>query len=357
MKRTWTPLSMYLKTPFYDLQKTHDAIFRNYDEFLFELPEHFGSAELEYKALKQSCACIDFSYYSNIKLTGKHAQGFLNRMSTNDLKKLNVNEFASTVLTNEKGRIIDLIVVYRQADALQLTSSPQNDEVVMKWLEKYIIMDDVTIQNLTGKTIQLGLIGPQSSEILFSITKVDPPEQNQFSQFVHAGFKILVAPSHQIDDGFILIADISARESLWNLVMSLGIRLCGMEAYAVARIEQKKPVLRRELTDKYNPLEAGLTHAVSFAKGCYIGQEVIARLDSYNKIQKHLVQLTARETIPPESKIFFDNKEIGTITSASYSFGKEQNMALGYVKTEFTGSSVTILVNASGHSIFAEFSP
>lgn len=348
---------MHLRTPLYDILKTQGAVFKSYDDFLFELPAHFVSVEQEYRSLKQSCVGIDFSYYGSIKLTGKHAQDFLNRMSTNNLKNLNINEFISTVLTNDKGRIIDLIMVYRLEDGLLITTSPQNHENIIAWLEKYIVMDDVKIENLSSKIIQLGIIGPRSSETVLSMTRMDPPKQNHVVQFLIAGINIFVAPSHQLDEGFLLITDISGIDVLWNFFVTQDIGLCGMDAYLAARIEQKKPIFRRELTDKYNPLEAGLTQAVSFNKGCYIGQEVIARLDSYNKIQKHLVQLKSEEPVSLDSKIMADNKEIGIITSSSYSYSNKQNLALGYVKTEFTSAAELFLIDTHGRPIRAEICP
>lgn len=346
---------MYLKTPLYEFLKSQNAIYQNYEEFLYELPSHFGSPELEQNKMEQSCVWIDFSYYGHLKLKGKHAQDFLNRMSTNDLKKLNTKEYATTVLTNEKGRIVDLITVYLQGDGIVVTTSPQNQEHVVKWFEKYIMMDDVHIADLSGKMIQLGIIGPKSAEALFTITKKEAPEFGRFIEGTYEGFEFLAAPSPQLDLGFVLIADASAAEPLWHCIKTLGIGWCGMETYLAQRIHQKKPIFRRELTEKYNPLEAGLINAVSFSKGCYIGQEVIARLDSYNKIQKHLVRLMSDEPVPLNSKIIADTKEIGITTSSSYSYSKMKNIALGYVKTEFTDTNLPISIVTPEKSISAEF--
>ncbi|MBL7996654.1 aminomethyltransferase family protein [bacterium] len=346
-----------MRSPLYDILKTQGAVFKSYDEFLFELPAHFVSIQQEYRSLKQACVCIDFSYYGSIKLTGKHAQDFLNRMSTNNLKNLNINEFTSTVLTNDKGRIIDLIVVYRLVDGLLITTSPQNHINIIAWLEKYIIMDDVKIENLSSKIIQLGLIGPRSADVLITMTAMDPPKQNHVVQFLIAGNSIYVARSHQLDEGFLLVTDISGIDALWNLFVAQDIGVCGMDAYLAARIEQRKPIFRRELTDKYNPLEAGLAQAVSFNKGCYIGQEVIARLDSYNKIQKHLVLLKSEEPVSLGSKITAGNQEIGIVTSSSYSYSNKQNLALGYVKTEFTSGTASFTIFTDGKLIHAEICP
>jgi folate-binding protein YgfZ len=347
---------MYFRSPLYELQKASGSVFQSYDHLSYELPSHFGSAEKEYAALNGSCVIIDFSYYGYLKIIGKQALDFLNRMSTNDLKKMDENKCAATVLTNDKGRIIDLISVSRMADGLYMTTSPQCDQKIIQWLDKYIIMDDVQIRNLSAQMIHLGLIGPRSAEILKLLFGTEPPEHDQVAAFIFGGQPVLVSQSFQLDNGFILTANVSIKQELWELFNSHKIPLCGMEAYFAARIEQKKPIMGTELSEKYNPLEAGLQNSVSFTKGCYIGQEVIARLDSYNKIQKHLVQLKSSEPFPEGAKIFSDdNKEIGMVTSSTHSYKYGQNIALGYVKTEFINTKLVWISTASEKRVQAEF--
>ena len=348
---------MLLQSPFYEFQRAHGAVFKRYDPLSYELPSHFGSAEEEYTEMVRSCVAIDFSHYGYLKITGKHALDFLNRMSTNDLNKLYENKSAATVLTNDKGRIIDLIGVNRQTDGLYVITSPGTHEKIMQWLDKYIIMDDVHIQNLSEQTIHLGFIGPRSAEILKSISGTELAGQDQIVTLMLDGQTIVITRSIQLGTGFTITANISAKTALWNLILSKNIPLCGMDAYTSARIEQKKPLIGNELSEKYNPLESGLQHAVSFTKGCYIGQEVIARLDSYNKIQKHLVQLQSKESIPEGAKIYTDNKEIGVITSSTHSYKYRQNVALGYVKTEFINVSNVLVSTTSEKPITAEFCP
>lgn len=348
---------MYHQSPFYEFQKASGAVFANYDPYPYELPSYFSSAKEEYGALSGSCAVIDFSHYGYLKITGKNALDFLNRMSTNDLKKLDNNQCVLTVLTNDKGRIIDLINIRRQQDELYAITSPESDEKIIRWLDKYIIMDDVQIQNLSAQTIHLGFIGPRSAEVLTSIFGTEPPEQSQIATLTLGGQAIVAMRSFQLESGFTLTADISAKSILWDLLRTKNIKLCGMDAYLNARIEQKKPVMGTELSEKYNPLEAGLQHAVSFTKGCYVGQEVIARLDSYNKIQKHLIRLKSDETILPGDRIFSDNKEIGIITSSTHSYKYEWMIALGYVKTEFINVSNVLVNTKSEKRVKAEFYP
>ena len=345
---------MHLRSPFYEIQKACGAVFKIYDFLSYELPSFFSSAEEEYAALSQSCVVIDFSFYGRLRITGKHALDFMNRMSTNDLKKLNENQCAATVLTNDKGRIVDLIMVNRQEDGLHVMTSPLNDEKIIQWLDKYIIMDDVHIENLSACTIYLGLIGPGSVEILSSLLGTDPPEQGRIVHFILDGHPMVASRSNHLGNGYTITAADTAKQVLWNFVDSHKIMPCGMDAYFSMRIEQKKPIKENELSEKYNPLEAGLQSAVSFTKGCYIGQEVIARLDSYNKIQKHLVQLKCQEPIPDGSKILSESKEIGIITSSTHSYKYGQFMALGYVKTEFINAKSILICTTSQKLVQAE---
>ncbi len=348
---------MFKRTPFFNFHNSAGATFRSYEEFQYELPEHFGSVRRENEALMHDAVCIDFSFHGCLRLSGRHALDFLNRMSTNDLKNLQQNECLQTVLTTDKGRIVDLISVYRSDNDLVVSTSPQNEDTILRWFDKYIIMDDVRMEIATDHTAQLVVVGPRSSQIVRDLIKTDPPENNRSLNSEFQGHPLLIGTSFQIENGFILITDLHGGESLLEWFRSKNILSCGMEVYHSARIAQRKPILRRELSEKYNPLEAGLSHAVSFTKGCYIGQEVVARLDSYQKVQRHLVLIRTSDQVSTDCKIKKNNSEAGSVTSSCYSENLGQFISLGYVKTEFTSSSGPWTIDCDDRVIQAEIYP
>jgi folate-binding protein YgfZ len=327
-----------LRTPLYAYHKSMGAQFQDYGIYGHELPSQFESTESEYHALRNFGGIIDFSFYGRIRLVGKDSLDLLHRMSTNDLKNLQPLQSAFTVLTTEKGRIIDCATVLNQFDHLLMIISPQNQEMILQWLDRYIIRDDVRTEDATGQTIHLGLFGPHCASAIENMFNIDVHGLLDSNGLVNINLndqRVLISPSRFLD-GFDLIADANAAETVLNVLRKSQLMFCGMEAYEIARIEEGHPIFRRELSDRYNPLEAGLAGAVSFTKGCYIGQEVIARLDSYQKIQRHLVRLKLSNLPLPENKILFQGKEIGHVTSSVRSIKYNAFIGLGYLKTEMS---------------------
>ncbi len=330
-----------LHTPFYRFQESAGAHFLNYEYAPYELPSYFDAIESEYDALRNSAAFVDFSFLGRLRLAGKDALGLLHRLSTNDLRNLLPLQRAVSVLTSEKGRIMDLVTIDHCSDHVLMITSAQNQVPIAKWLDKYTITDIVVTKDVTDTTLQVRILGPKSPEAVNLMFKIDSAQlqPNQLSETRIGHHEILIARSDYLNEtGFDVIADIAAAETLFSASKNSGLQFCGMEACEIARVEDGKPVFRRELSDKYNPLEAGLTDAVSFTKGCYIGQEVIARLDSYQKVQRHLVQLRLSGQPMEENKILFQGKEIGTVTSCVRSIKHNGFIGLGYVKTEFSTS-------------------
>jgi folate-binding protein YgfZ len=130
----------------------------------------------------------------------------------------------------------------------------------------------------------------------------------------------------------------------------------GLEVFDVLRIEAGIPVYGRELREDYNPLEANLRKFVSFTKGCYIGQEVIVRLDTYNKLQRRLVGFIfdTRGGVERNARVLFNDEEIGLVTSSAFSYGIQKTIGLGYVKLQYAVPGVNLKVISKGKEIFAE---
>ncbi|HTY37343.1 MAG TPA: hypothetical protein VMH23_09540 [Bacteroidota bacterium] len=261
-----------------------------------------------------------------VELSGSEGIDFIQRISTNDVSKLEVGGMKRTVLANERGRIIDVVSLFRRdQESLMLVGQGIDPQQLISWLEKFIIMEDLRTNDLTSSYVMF---------ILFSDETID-----------EAG----AAPALPSD--FILLDESNASGNLFRLVcpkdghsLALdwlrrsGFVEVGVEGLDEFRIRHTIPWYGKELTEQYNPLEAGLGALVDWTKGCYIGQEVIARLDTYKKIQRSLVRLKL-SAIPSEipSPIFSGSSEVGTITTTTTLMAPE-SLALGYMKVAFLGS-------------------
>lgn len=252
--------------------------------------------------------------HSLLYLKGREARDLLQRISTNDLKGLDSGP-VTTILTNEKGRIVDVITVISLSEQVLLVAGQSTDVSVPEtWINRFIIMEDVVVER-AGSDFSHFLL-PGRSHSLRSDKRL---------QFIDAwGLHILVPPRPRSGAGGDVLHDFEE------------IGSTDLETY---RIIKGIPRWGAELTENHNPLEAGLNSLISWTKGCYVGQEVIARLDTYKRVQQHLVTCVLSGSWMKLSRIYLGQIEVGGLTSiAQYD---DKTYAIGYVRRiEETGYTV-----------------
>ena len=293
------------------------------------------SVENEYRAI-QSSAGITQKAVSFLEIQGPDAPDFLHRMSTNDVLALKPNQVCLTVLTTEKARIVDLVTVINLGERLLLVCSQGNSSRVKEWLEKFIIMEDIQIIDVTSRYSMLAIIGPQVKSFISNFLKTDLSKiQNSVLSFIEGKQSILYSDSLWPLLTFNVILDRKDLQFYRNNFFS-ELSPIGTETVETLRIEQGVPILGKGLTEQVNPLESGLEKCISFTKGCYIGQEVIARLDTYKKLQKKLSGFVFNNKEVrqiPTGKLYLHGNEVGWTTSQVWSFKLKKFIALGYLKT------------------------
>ena len=286
------------------------------------LPQVYSTSEEEYRALTTAAGLHNASYMGRLKATGNDGLDLLNRLSTNKVIDLTSGQGAPTILTTDRGRILDLIGVVNVDEYILLITSPGAQQQVIDFLDKYTIMEDLTVEDITEKSTMFSVLGPASQAAVESATGTtlgDLPTYHSVTveigghevRIVHRPFGDL--PSYD------LLLDTDATTAVWDHLAASGITPVGEEAFEAARLNYSVPEYGREIGEAYNPLEAGLIGSIDFAKGCYIGQEVIARLDTYQKIQKHLVRLEFSEGASvAEGDVLTDaGQGVGKVTSVT----------------------------------------
>jgi folate-binding protein YgfZ len=317
-----------------------------------------------YHKVRTSAGLFDASnYYGRLFARGKDAIDLLNRMSTNDLKPLEQSKSHSelTILTNEKGRFIDVLKVVRDSagDTILITSSGKEGTII-QWLDKFTIMDDARFDLATEKIAQFLICGPNANSIVSRYCEQEIAGNLRSKVFdLHidsANATLVKAPSLTGNSWFVLTAAESA-STVWNHleadVLEPDGAIFDSELFEILRIENGTPIAPNEINEKHNPLELALaSEAVSFTKGCYIGQEVIARLDAQGKVQRQLVGLKFDDNLPSIGDRISDETlpdvsplgdEIGEITSIanSPSLG---NIGLGYVRAKYANPGKVVSV-------------
>jgi len=303
---------------------------------------------------------VGLRYLNNkgiIELKGNDSLDFLHRISTNSMKDLKKEDVRNTIFTNEKGRIIGVSTVLNFESYLLLVSELKSQPKIMSWINKYIISDDVKLSDAGHRFNLFEILGPQSESFLnFTCgDSVNKLLENSFSVVSSEGALFFLAKIKNQDNTikFLILADQeNSKKLLNNMIENKGpydFNLIGEDAYNAYRIEMGIPVSPNELNDFYNPLEARINYLVDFNKGCYIGQEVISRLNTYDKVQKYLMGICFPEPIDVnENFSLLDDKknETGIITSITYSPRIRKNIALGYVgKANAFGGNKVIAKN------------
>jgi folate-binding protein YgfZ len=258
--------------------------------------------------------------YGIIEVRGTDAGDFLQRMSTNDVSSLTVGSATSSVLTTEKGRIVDLVTIVRTSDtSWMLITSPGNDTAVYQWLRKYVIMEDIrfSIQTEHYQTVELWHSDLRKLQAtLDSVFKHQNPNSTWMTVYLRLaaripsglGLSIAVVPADHY-------------ESYTRILQASGIKLLSEQQRTYIRIQNGIGQFPNELNENYTPLDAGLADLIHQTKGCFIGQEVLERLTVQQKARWILCILefdsAAASDLQTDDRVFSMDNHVGQVTSVA----------------------------------------
>ena len=287
-----------------------------------------------HEAAHHAAVLVDCSRLGVLVFTGATRLDLIDRMSTQKVKQLQPGEGAATILTTDIGRMVDRIILYAHSDKVYALTGEDNSDAVACYLMRFVFfLDDFHIEDISAATAVLGLYGPEAKDKLAaaSLPEVDLP-LHHWRPVEIAG---VAASLHRTDpingDGYFIICAAADKETLWQRLVASGLVVAGADDFEFLRVEAGWPRFGREIGGDYIPLEANLWDDVSFNKGCYTGQEIIARMESRGRIAKRLVRLRPAEPIAAGAEVTAAGKKAGTITSAAV--GPHGPVALAYVKT------------------------
>ncbi|GAB4194511.1 MAG: glycine cleavage T C-terminal barrel domain-containing protein [Roseiflexaceae bacterium] len=303
-----------------------------------------------YQATLEGSALVDEADNGRIWMRGRDRAALLHRLSTNNIERLKPGQGTRTVLTTPIGRIIDLLTVHALEDALLLLTSPAQGPLVYGHLRKNIFFNDQVTLEPAGRTHgQLALYGPAAAGMLAELGGSLPAElpPHHSVEATLAGVTVRVIRRLPIGgDGFTLLVPVEGLETVRAALLGAGVVPIEAAALDTLRIEQGYGVFGRELSQEYIPLETGLADAISFTKGCYVGQEIIARMESRGRLAKQLRGLRLSAPLEAPAKLLVEGKEAGDLTSATVSprFGP---IALAYVRSAHAELGSTIGIEGS----------
>lgn len=314
--------------------------------FSFEDPQE------EYQAAHHAAAIFDLTDWLQIELTGDDRVSFLHNFCTADIRQLQPGMGCEAFLTDVRGRILAHLNVFAAPESLWLCSSPVDEEALLAHLDKYLITEDVTITSRSAEFGQLYVSGEQSADVLDQLgvataSLVSP------GQHVLAESELGLLVVHRVDllgpRGYLVSAGVDSLLALWHALTAAGAKPAGAAAFHTLRIEAGFPLYGLDLNDGMIAQEAARTsRAVSFTKGCYLGQEPIARLDALGHTNRELRAIRlAAPGLPAADAVITDEtgeNEAGRITSAAGLSLDQPAVALALLRNRYGAAGARVQV-------------
>jgi folate-binding protein YgfZ len=329
------------------------------ERFGVALPEHFGDPLAEYEAVRKAVGLVDMSFRGIIGLTGADRLRWLNGQITNDVKHLKVGEGKLAAVLNVKGHILADLAVYGLSDSVWIDLNRDRAQTVRDAFDRYIVADDVVVENASDRLSRLMLVGPEARRVMGEAAGGAvgdlPPWHHVEARLDDLEVRIVAARWLGLP-GYDLIAPADAAGRLWETLMNLGrprgLRPVGMAALSLLRIEAGWPWYGVDFDDGNLLMEALTPDHVSLTKGCYLGQEVVIRIEHQGHLNKRLSGLlVSGETVPSAgAALFSGERKVGTVTSAVFSPARRQVIALGTVRREAWDPGTKLRVVWGGES-------
>jgi len=274
---------------------------------------------------------------------------FLQRMTTNDIKRLRVGESCVTVLTSPTARIVHVFTVLADTETLWLLPAPGDAAALERHLRGQIFfMDKVRVHRPDAPLLRFRLIGPQAPAALAQIGFASPPERE--GEWMRLNGLIVLKQENYDLPGYEVIAPAERVDAILEQLQAVPL---DEATYTARRVELGRPAPGAELTEEYNPLEAGMAWACAENKGCYTGQEIIARQITYDKVTRMLVGLRSATLLAPGAMVTVEEREVGRVTSAAFSPQLQAPVALAILKRPHNTPGTTVVVNGAEATVVA----
>jgi folate-binding protein YgfZ len=343
------------------LEKVHEHLGANFlEQDGWRVPASYGDELFEYAAVREGGAgLIDLSARGRIYVSGSEAVQFLNGLVTNDMKTLAENHWMPAAFPNVQGRLIASVRIVRCRDDLTgknpcptflLDTEPATHERLLKTIERFTLAGDFRVSDITGKTALLSVQAKKAAEVIGVVlgdAAAALPKDGAIQIQWQENELTVIRATHTAEDGFDLLVTLDQAAALWDSLTQAGAQPVGHDALEILRVEAGVPRYGIDMDETNVVTEANLDDAVSYTKGCYIGQEIIARIKYRGHVAKKLSGLaferTERIQVGATIKSAAD-REIGRVTSLTSSPHLGTTVALGYVRYEYlaTGTSVSV---------------
>jgi aminomethyltransferase len=324
----------------------------------WEAPAHYGDAAAEHLAVRRGVGIMDLSQRGKIKITGDDRMKWLQSIISNDILPLAPGQGIYSSLLTHKGKMLSYFRVYQLGESLMLEDVGEIGDLTYSTLRKFLLYGTKAKMENCAETWGLLLIsGPRTFDLVKSALGADLSTLKPLS-FVsldisgQSALLIRAEETGEADVEILVPADglKTAWDRLWAAGEALGLIPFGAHALETLRVEAGLPKAGPDLNETIVPPEANLEgKAFSLTKGCYPGQEVVARMDTYGSVRRHLVGLVVEDALVPSlgAKLFSGEREVGWVSSAVRSPSLGKVIAFGFPLRDFTppGTPLTVEIN------------
>jgi folate-binding protein YgfZ len=315
-----------------------------------QTPLSYGDATQEYWAVKKGAGLADLSHTGRLSVTGKDRISFLNSLLTNDASQLKDETGQHSALLNTKARVLADLYLYNQPNRVIVDTGNSPASKVKEILERYVITEDVQIRDIGADLVLITLQGANATKAIKETLRVDVQGLKPF-QSAAIGPSIIVSRDRTNQGGFDIFLPINEADAVWQGLLlrsgDFGLDPVGMTALEVLRLEAGFPKYGVDVDETTIILEAGYKDAISFSKGCYLGQEVVARATHIGRVNKQLarIDLDALDPPPKGTRLKSSGQDAGFITSGAFSPGLGKVACLGYANRDFAKASTKLDVD------------
>lgn len=347
------------RTPFYDIHKELGAKIVPFAGYL--MPVMYDSINAEHQRVRQSVGMFDISHMGEFIVKGEGAKDFVQKLVTNDISKLAVNQVMYTAMCYEDGGIVDDLLVYNMADHIMLVVNASNIDKDFAHISKYK-SDNVELINASDDVALIAVQGPKSQELMAKLA--DYPYDNlkyyNADYIKIAGVEFIFSRTgYTGEDGFELYIPADKATVVWEpiykLVKEMGGSPIGLGARDSLRLEMKFALYGNDISEKTNPIEAGLGWIVKLDKGDFIGRDIIAKVKE-EKPKRKLIGFVLEGKVFPRQhyQIKLDGKQIGEVTSGLFSPMLNKAIGMGYVESQYSKIGTAFEVEVRGKGVPAE---
>ncbi len=313
------------QTSLHDVTARAGAVFA--EESGWEVPTRYGDVAAEYEHVRTGAGLFDVSHRGKIELTGPEAVFFLHNLCTNDMKDLAVGAGCEAFLTTNKAKVVSYLYVYHLLlhdgrPALWLDVPPGTSEKLIQYLDHYVISEQVEFADRTREFAQMHLAGPQAHAVLEKalLDDVPPLEDLQHMMRTFGVSDTCHIRRHDLlgVPGYDVVCLAARGANVWQVLTRAGAKPAGREAYEILRVEAGTPEPGADIDETTFAPEVGRTRqAISYAKGCYLGQEPIVMARDRGQVNRTLLGLKLPAgPVPHNSALYREGKEVGRVTSS-----------------------------------------